>query len=136
MYFGLSFAGWVMTYNTLPFGFKPACYIYQKSGMLVSSYLRQLGIPVIQYIDERLLVMANGQVKNSQLALDLMCSLGYTFSLQKCVLSPVTRLRFLGFFLDTEKRSFPLPEDNKKQDFKHLRESILYQKSVVPGALF
>ena len=53
-YFGFMFADWVFRYRTLPFGFKLACYIYQKIGLVATNHIRELGIPALQYIDDRL----------------------------------------------------------------------------------
>ena len=157
-YFGLMFNGWVMTYTTLPFGFKPACFIYQSIGMIVSSYLRSLGVPILQYIDDRLVVVGRTTSKlhpdNSIYAvLQLMHRLGYTFSLSKCCLTPTTTIRFLGFVLDSVARTFSVPQD-KKEDFCHLLDSMLAKSDLdllslqalagkcssmaiaVPGAMF
>lgn len=112
-FFGLMFDGWVMCYTTLPFGFKPACFIYQTVGMVVSSYLRGLGIPILQYIDDRLAAVGDGtdiSLINSRLyaILELMHRLGYTFSLSKCCFLPTHKIRFLGFVIDSAARTFLL----------------------------
>lgn len=161
-FFGICFAGWVMRYNTLPFGFKAACNIYQRIGMVVTSWLRRKGIPALQYIDDRLIVVssnaassveAQDQARRVGLILNLLTDLGFTLSLHKCVLNPVQSVRFLGFTVDSNQQSFLLPQD-KKASFGDLRETILEQKTVglkslqrfsgkcaslaiaVPGALF
>jgi hypothetical protein len=131
--------------------------------MVVTSYLRALGIPNLQYIDDRLLVAAHGHVEESGLLpqpfervhvfLQLMTELGYTFSLHKCILHPVTSLTYLGFTIDTVRKCFVLPQD-KREKFGSLREKILQGTYVdlkslqkfagkcasmaiaVPGALF
>jgi hypothetical protein len=157
-YFGLMFAGWVFVYTTLPFGFKPACYIYQQIGMCVSVFFRQFGLAVLQYIDDRLFNLSTGPLlcdMNAKLyaVLKLLTSLGFTLSINKSVLVPTTALIFLGFWIDTEAGSFRLPE-HKRLSFANLRESILTGETVdllslqrlagkcssmsiaVPGALF
>ena len=42
-------------FATLPFGFKANAYmyIYQSVGMVATGYCRSLGIPLLQYIDDR-----------------------------------------------------------------------------------
>jgi len=122
-----------------------------------------MGVPLVQYMDDRILVVAHNDLplkqrlyeahKNTYIALELMTRLGYTLSLKKCVLDPVTELRYLGFLVNSSECSFKLPED-KRENFKLLREKILDQKFVdlkwlqkfagkcvsmavaVPGALF
>lgn len=133
-FFGLMYDGWVMCYTTLPFGFKAACFIYQTVGGVVSSYLRGLGIPLLQYIDDRLIVVSNskGKVPTSTYlyaTLQLLSRLGYTLSLSKCCLIPSTKVRFLGFIVDAEQRTFSLPED-KRMDFCELLACVLRCKEL------
>lgn len=157
-YFGAMFAGWVLKYNTLPFGWKAACFVYQKIGLYVSVFLRNLGIPVLQYIDDRLFnISLNSNLCNTNAklyaVLQLLTSLGYTLSVHKSVLVPSTTLTFLGFIIDTKAQAFKLPE-KKRESFKKLREAALKGSTIdlitlqrlsgkcssmtvcIPGALF
>ena len=52
-YFGLQWQGWHFVYNTIPFGWKGSVYVYQSIGMADTSYIRSLGVPCSQYIDDR-----------------------------------------------------------------------------------
>ena len=138
-YFGVMYDGWVMTYTTLPFGFKPACYIYQTIGMVVSSYLRSLGVPILQYIDDRLAVVQRSNTplhsdRTIYAILQLMHRLGYTFSISKCCFQPTTSIRFLGFLVDSVARTFSVPQD-KKEEFLQLLRSLLGRKSLDPHSL-
>jgi hypothetical protein len=135
-YFGLCYAGWVMVYRTLPFGFKASCFIYQKLGMVLTSYLRGKGISSLQYIDDRLFVVPSSPSVSGHIdwarrvvyaVLELMTRLGYTLSLHKCTLVPARQLQYLGFIVDTQSRSFKLPEE-KRNSFSVLRESLLERK--------
>lgn len=54
-YFGIHFGGFYMVYRTLPFGFKSSAYIYHTLGMVATGYCRPLGVPISQYIDDRLI---------------------------------------------------------------------------------
>lgn len=53
--FGIQFGGWYMVYNTLPFGFKASAYIYHTVGLAAVSRCRELGVPCLLYIDDRLI---------------------------------------------------------------------------------
>ena len=55
-YFGVEFGGWVLVYNTIPFGFKTSAYIYHTIGLAATGFCRKLGVPCLQYIDDRLIV--------------------------------------------------------------------------------
>jgi hypothetical protein len=137
-YFGIQFGGWYFVYRTLPFGFKASAYIYQSIGMVATGYCRSLGVPVLQYIDDRWIGEAQeqgqaGHLERARRALFVVCQvlgrLGYTLGLSKCVFVPVQFLLFLGMFLDSIRLAFVVPP-KKKEKFKVLREAILDQDDV------
>jgi len=86
-YFGVMFAGWVMVYKTLPFGWKSSAYVYQTTGMAATSYMREIGINNMQYIDDRLGVCNPGScITPSALVycvMEILVRLGYTIGLKK-----------------------------------------------------
>lgn len=59
-YFGIQFGGCYLVYSTLPSGFKGSAYICQAIGMVATGYCRTLGLPVLQYIDNRWIGEAQG----------------------------------------------------------------------------
>ncbi|CAG2235217.1 unnamed protein product [Mytilus edulis] len=139
-YFGIQFGGFYMTYTTLPFGWKASPFIYQSIGMCVTSYLRKLNVLNTLYIDDRFSVTRGGPLQSSEekefegrrlvyVMLEVLTRLGYTLSLKKCSLVPEFCKKFLGFFVDSEKQAFILPEDKRKK-FIELREFILSSKEV------
>lgn len=124
-----------MVYRTLPLGFKSSAYIYHNLGMVATGYCRQLGVPISQYIDDRLISELetsyydrNQGSRKTELALYIVCQvftrLGYTFGLKKCVFQPVQCLKHLGFMVDSIKQAFILPKDKIKR-FLELREYLL-----------
>lgn len=139
-YFGIQFGGYVMTYTTIPFGWKASPFIYQTIGMTVTSYLRNRSVVTTQYIDDRL-GAANTQLGSSDkdtyeaaqkvayVLLELLTRLGYTLALGKCSLTPRKCMRFLGFIIDCVEEAYRLPND-KKQKFAVLRETILESSEV------
>ena len=40
-------------FNTIPFGLKASAYIYHTTGYVPVSYCRNLGVPMLLYIDDR-----------------------------------------------------------------------------------
>lgn len=104
--------------------------------MVPTGYCRQLGVPILQYIDDRLIGELQGKsvtnqvqgCKRAEMALFIVCQvftrLGYTFGLKKCVLCPVQCLKYLGFLVDSNKRTFILPR-SKIETFSELRENLL-----------
>ena len=143
-FFGFQWEGWYFTYSSLPFGWKASAFVYNTVGLTATHYIRSLGVPCSQYIDDRhvgqlrLRSQANGEhvfsnFQLAQMAAFIACfvviSLGYFIGLKKSCLVPSTARRFLGYICDSERQAFPLPQD-KKDQFAELREAILSRKSV------
>jgi hypothetical protein len=143
-YFGLRFGEWYLVYNSLPFGFNASAYVYHSTGMAVTSYCRGLGVPCLQYIDDRLIgdfmekTLAieshrSGRLREAERAVYILCEVlsrvGYTLALQKCQFIPLQIRRFLGLLLDSLKQAFLLPED-KRLSFAKLRDEILLAEKV------
>lgn len=143
-YFGVQFGGWYLVFATIPFGFKTSAYIYNSIGLVATSYCRKLGVPCLQYIDDRLIGEVLQQqrlckgieqdgIKRSLMALYIVCDvltrLGYFIGLKKSVFKPSQLLRFLGLLVDSLRQAFVVPED-KRASFAELRDFILDQESV------
>ena len=58
-FFGMQWGGWYFVYNTLPFGWKISPFVYHSTGLVVSTFLRSIGIPCSLYIDD----WHNGQLQ-------------------------------------------------------------------------
>ena len=107
--------------GTIPFGWKNYPFIYQTTGMTSTHSFRRMGITCSLYIDDRLIgeimskhgfwscSLENRDSKFSanaaEEALYVVCRvlkrLGYFLGLDKCILSPATRLQYLGMLIDT-----------------------------------
>lgn len=138
-YFGFQFGGWFFVYNTIPFGFKLSAYIYQKLGYFATAYCRRLGVPCLQYIDDRMISEWHGKslftnqkllvLRSIYIVCQLLVRLGYFLALEKCVLIPTKILKYLGLLIDSQKLAFLLPEE-KRNRFAELRDFILSEDSV------
>ena len=139
-YLGVQWAGYYFVYRTIPFGFKASAYIYHTIGMIATSYCRSLNIPVLQYIDDRLIGEWQSQAalhlsarSRAERVVYMVCQvllrLGYFLSVTKSSLIPQTSLTFLGFIVDTVHECFRLPQE-KKIKFATLREDILTKRKV------
>lgn len=133
-----------MIFNTLRFGFKASAFIYQSVGMVATSWYRSLGVPCLQYIDDRLIRgflqslfhglevfpdvshLNDSQVAEKALYIvcQVMIRVGYFLNIKKSVLVPVKCKQILGMLTDSERLPFIIP-DEKIQKFISLRESIL-----------
>ncbi|KAJ8318996.1 hypothetical protein KUTeg_004087 [Tegillarca granosa] len=109
-YFGIQFGGWIFSYTTLSFGWKASPYIYQSIGMQVTSYLRKQKFFTVQYIDDKIAITSKGfknQGDHQSYVLDdnsmvyvlveILTRLGYTLPVNKCQLTPSSRVKYLGF---------------------------------------
>ena len=137
-YFGIQFGGWYFVYTTLPFGFKASAYIYQSLGMVATGYCRSLGVPMLQYIDDRFVGEVDVKFSESgfaraQRAIYAVCqilsSLGYCFGLTKCNFIPSQTFEYLGMIIDSCKQAFVLPR-RKIVAFANLRDQILSSPCV------
>ena len=140
-FFGLEWEGCYFVYTTIPFGWKASAFVYHSIRMAATNYIRSLGVPCSQYIDDRhcgQLRLPSKQVSFSDFALAemaafiacaMLISLGYFIGLRKCVLQPSTTVTFLGYICHSLKQAFILPQD-KRIKFASLQESILEHKTV------
>ncbi len=130
--FGIKYGGWYFVCTTLPFGWKNSAFIYQSIGLQVTSYLRKHGYKTVQYIDDRFFSFCPEDYElNAPMipALTLMSLLGYTFSVHKLGLEPVTARVFLGLVVDSKKMGFAIP-DKKRVSFMELQSTLLKAKEV------
>ena len=52
-FFGIRWKGWYFVSNTIPFGWKISAYVYHSTGLLLSHFLRSIGVPCSLYNDDR-----------------------------------------------------------------------------------
>ena len=96
---GAEWGGWWLVWNTLCQGWKERPYIYQTLGSAATSYIREIGVPSSQYIDDRHLGELWGPVPGAHSS--------YQAALAAVVLA-IAVLTELGYFINTEK-SVALP---------------------------
>ena len=113
-------------------------------------YIRSLGVTCDLYIDDSL----NGELfalkgfwscpllqrtseysyQSAEAALYIVCTvlvnLGYFLGLSKCILVPVTRIRYLSMIVDSIAQAFCIPR-HKKIKFAQLRKQILLRESTI-----
>ena len=138
---GFQWGGHYFWSNCLCFGWKNAGYVFHNTNLQVMSYLRQLSISGLLYIDDRLLEEYNGCVPASlddpysraciaiKLTVKLLVSLGYYLGVRKCIFDPCQRIVFLGMIVDSVECSF-FVTDKRKMKLSELRESILQRQAV------
>ena len=90
-------------FKALPFGLCLAPRIFMKVLKPAAPFLRRKAIRVPIYLDNFLLLAATVKeaVKNTQLVVTLLQSLGFTINLKKSLLIPTQVITFLGFQIDS-----------------------------------
>ena len=98
-------------FNCLPFGLASAPWVFTKTLKPVAALGRELGIRMVVYIDD-ILLMAETKEKARDQASSLIYLLqcpGFTVNMEKTVLEPGQCLEFLGFMVDTTRMELSLP---------------------------
>ncbi|XP_068696744.1 uncharacterized protein [Montipora capricornis] len=100
-------------FKALPFGLCSAPRIFTKALKPVAAFLRRKAIRVLIYLDDFLLLAATVEeaVKNTQLVVSLLQSLGFTINLKKSLLTPTQAITFLGFQIDSTCMMLSLPAE-------------------------
>ncbi|XP_068692317.1 uncharacterized protein [Montipora foliosa] len=100
-------------FKALSFGLCSAPRIFTKALKPVASFLRRKAIRVLIYLDDFLLLAATVEeaVKNTQLVVSLLQSLGFTINLKKSLLIPTQAITFLGFQIDSTCMMLSLPAE-------------------------
>ena len=100
-----------LQFQTLPFGLCTAPYVFSKLTKPAVQFLRQIGIHIIIYLDDMLLVSPTEKslVQDLSTVLWLFTCLGFVVNTAKTTVVPSTELEFLGFSLDTKTMTVALP---------------------------
>ncbi|XP_078608653.1 uncharacterized protein LOC144880392 [Branchiostoma floridae x Branchiostoma japonicum] len=99
---GFQWGGYIFVCCSIPFGFRTSAFLYQTTGMVATSYVRSLGVPTSQYIDDRLAAELLARLRNksdrdshldaANAAIFILCQilirLGYFLGLGKSILIP------------------------------------------------
>ena len=98
-------------FSSLPFGLSSALYVFTKLLKPVVGTLRQLGIRIIVYLDDMLLMAQSKEMLKQHLAtvLHTLIGLGFIINTSKSVFTPTQELEFLGFLLNTLLMTISLP---------------------------
>ena len=100
-------------FNCLPFGLACAPWVFTKILRPVAAQLRQMGIRLIVYIDDILIMAEDPQTarKHVHALLFLLENLDFIISHQKCILEPTQILDFLGFTVSSTELELRLPSE-------------------------
>eukprot|EP00794_Sanderia_malayensis_P012487 gene12487-13770_t len=93
--------------------------------------LRKLGINIIAYIDDLIIIDDSYQkcVNATQICVSLLDSLGYVIHPEKSNFTPATVIEYLGFSIDATNQTIQLT-DSKKNKTKDLCQHVLSAKTL------
>ena len=114
-YFGFQWERALYVFTVLPFGWAPACFIYNTLSSVVAAYFRTFGIHCIFYLDDFgfTIVWYMSRWQGAELVwcvVAVMYLAGYYVSRLKCRLSPKPQIELLGFIVDAKAQRFVVPE--------------------------
>ena len=118
--------GKLFQFHCLPFGLGPAPRIFTKIMKPIIAFLRRLGVRVIVYLDDMILLNQDkeGLLRDRNSLLYLLMQLGFAINWKKSFLIPTRNLDFLGFTVDTVKMTLSLPTDKVDKIIKKCRKLL------------
>ena len=110
-FYGFERQGVVYVWLCMPYDSAPACRIFTEVTSVFFQPLRDLGVHLTQYLDDRLACHESRAVAKAEnlLIRNLLAALGWYVSLDTCDLLPVQLLRFLGLTIDFVRGVFSVP---------------------------
>ena len=107
----------VYQFTCLPFGLASAPWVFTKTLRPIAALARELGLRVVFYIDDILLMAESKEKLRDQAAglVYLLQCLGFTINTEKTTLSPTQSLVFLGFTVNTTSMELSLPPEKLKK---------------------
>ena len=109
--------GILYEFSCLPFGLSIAPRVFTKITKPVVALLRQLGIRLIIYLDDLLIMTQSKEMLNYHFSttFHLLDNLGFMINYLKSVLIPATTMEFLGFLIDSQAMTLALPRDKVRK---------------------
>ena len=104
-------------FNYLPFGLACAPWVFTKILRPVAAQLRELGVRIIVYIDDILIIAETPELLRDHTMglIYLLENLGFILDHKKFVLEPTKLIDFLGFMVDSTRQELCLPAERIKK---------------------
>jgi hypothetical protein len=114
-YFGFRWRGRFYQFMVLPFGWAPACYVYDTLSGVVAAWIRQMGIHCIKYLDDfGFALSAGAHVTTRRRTMWKVWAIfyfaGYTLARDKSMMEADRVMSLLGFGLDSVRQCYFVPE--------------------------
>lgn len=128
-YFGFRWEEQLYVWRVLPFGWAPACYIYNTLSSVLAAHLRRQALRLLYYIDDfgfaisRALPPAE-RYRRQWIVLAAMYCAYFVIAKLKSMLELSTSLKLLGFIVDSKNQQFHVPEDKLRKILDALHAAI------------
>jgi len=126
-YLKFRWTGTLYKYTCIPFGLCLAPWLYSKLNKPIMAHLRSIGLVVVSYLDDTLLICrTKAECKKSlKMVMGLFASLGLTVNLEKSQCHPSQKVRFLGFSFDSVDMCMVLPESKQQKVILKCKEILI-----------
>ena len=113
-------------FNCLPFGLCTAPRVFTKTLKPAVEMLRSMGLRVVIYIDDMLLMASSNDSLTDQihLTLFLLENTGFVINEKKSLLEPTQKIEFLGMIINSKEMDISLP-GSKIRDIKQEARRLL-----------
>lgn len=118
--------GVVYQYCCLPFGLSSAPWAFTKLLRPVVAFLRSMGVRLVIYLDDLLILNESYEDLREQLILirSLLSNLGFVVNVEKSVFNPTQLMEFLGLIVDSMNLTFALPAAKIASIVARCREAL------------
>ena len=113
-------------FNCLPFGLCTAPRVFTKALKPVVEMLRSMGLRVVMYIEDMLLMASSNDslMDHIHLTLFLLENTGFVINEKKSLLKPTQEIEFLGMIINSKEMDISLP-GSKIRDIKEEARRLL-----------
>lgn len=126
-YFRFLFNDHLWEFNSLPFGFSPAPFIFTKIMKPVLHSLRINNITCVCYLDDLLIISPTitKSINDTRRSVLLLEKLGFTINVGKSQLDPNNLCIFLGFVFNSKNMTLSLPLEKSQRISKLITELLM-----------
>ena len=123
-------------FNCLPFGLSSAPWVFTKTTKCIMIFLRTLGLRIIIYIDDILILAESEETAREHTAclIFLLENLGFTVNREKSQVEPAQETEFLGLVVNSMEMELKLPSKKIKK-IKSEARALLNQKEGVSSLM-
>jgi hypothetical protein len=121
-FLGFEVDGKTYVWKRMPFGLNIAPWVWTKIVDAVTTELRKRGVNAIVYLDDWLIWAETKEEakRATDIAVEFMNNLGLRINIKKSVLTPVQKLKYLGFILNSKTQEITLTGGSQQQALDYL----------------